>query len=111
MPACCLSPLRAVMKSCTLTGSSMEQGHAPALPVVWAQVLLLLYVTPPVCYSSCSRPAGDVVWIQQCLAQLFQQRQHFLHGSSHYSDRRPEEKPGAAGSGLGDLVGGIFPPS
>lgn len=80
MPACCLSPLRAVMKSCTLTGSSMEQGHAPALPMVRAQVLLLLYVTPPVRYSSCSRPAGDVVWIQQCLAQLFQQRQHFYMG-------------------------------
>lgn len=25
----------------------MEQGHAPALPVAWAQALLLLYVTCP----------------------------------------------------------------
>lgn len=37
------------------------------------------------------------------------QIQHFTHGSSHHWDRRRELKTGAAGSGLGDLVGGTFP--
>lgn len=35
----------------------------------------------------------------------------FLYGSSHSLGRRREEKRGAAGSSLDDLVGGIFPSS
>lgn len=58
-------------------------------------------VTPSAC-DSCGCSAGDV-------RSGFQQRQHFSLMSSHYLDRRREKKPGAAGSGLGDLVGGIFP--
>lgn len=37
------------------------------------------------------------------------QTQHFAHEDSHYWGRRCELKTGAAGSGLGDLVGGTFP--
>lgn len=87
----------------------MEQGHAPALPVPWAPALLL-YVTPP-CYSSCICPAGGA-WCGSSNAQpAISAETAFSHGSSHYLGRRHEVKTGAAGSGLGDLAGGIFPAS
>lgn len=71
----------------------MEQCHALVLPMARAQAFLLLCVTSPASLpmAPCAADPALFTWAWPLLG------------------RRCELKTGAAGSGLGDLVGGTFP--